>query len=260
MMRHEAGKRLIGFIVLFLGSVELMPVAREFLRALFWDQVIHIVDPIFSIPLNIVFGYGLPLVMVGYGLYLLLGPQKWRSTANWMRAKLNLYLVVAAILAVASIASVALYFWDHSRGPIIWTWGATSPIAFWRNGPEPLLVDSFNIKGKNRWSDPIRIIRASIRSDISLQIIPLSIVKNGQRVIIDNTVVQPGESFTLNSLMSAVNPTWTGQKPYADTFRAEFPKFTFIFEYEGGKPYEVRFAEADLDGYIAEATTQNAPK
>jgi hypothetical protein len=53
--------------------------------------------------------------------------------------------------------------------------------------------------------------------------------------------------------MSSIDQTWVGTRPYAETFRSEFPNFTFVFEYDGGRPYEIRFHQSDIDSYIAAA-------
>jgi len=62
-------EKIAGIFVLLFGATSWTPVGREFLRAIFWDRVVHFVSPIFSMPLNFVLEYGLPaaatVVMIG---------------------------------------------------------------------------------------------------------------------------------------------------------------------------------------------------
>jgi hypothetical protein len=83
------------------------------------------------------------------------------------KAHLNLYLLIAAILLVGAAIAFAGYLIDRSRGPLQWTWDTNSPVGFSMSSGGPLWADAFQIKGRNRWGDPITITKASIRSDIT---------------------------------------------------------------------------------------------
>ncbi len=168
------------------------------------------------------------------------------------KIRLNPWIALTCIGFLALLVGISGYLWDQARGPIIWTWNYNSPLSFWRQGTDPLLVASLNIGGRNRSDASLRITSAIIRTK-SLETIPLSIVRKGTPVPASGEILRAGESFWLHAPMSVVNPEWTGQEPYAETLKGQFNRFTFVFEYEGGKPYVVNFSPDDIAKYIAEA-------
>jgi hypothetical protein len=230
-----------------------VPAVREFVRVVFWDWVLDLMHPTFETIFGTLFDYGFPIGLVIIGLWLLAQGQR-DAVAAWVRRKLNIYLVIAAALGFASIVFVALFIWDRSRGPVLWTWNYNSPISFWKEADAPLKVASFNVVGENRSNDPLTGVSAFIRSDITGQKYPMKILSHGTPG--DATTISPHSNFTLVLDLSAVNPAWNGNT-FAETLRSSLPRFSFIFEYNGGAPYNVQFIQSDIDGYIEEATKIN---
>jgi hypothetical protein len=185
-------------------------------------------------------------------------PNRDTSFLIQLRRKVNPAIAAAIFGGFLVVGGLSYYFWDSSRGPVIWTWGRNSPLSFWRQGSDPLLVNSFSFAGQNRSDDPIKAKRAFVTLD-SAQVIPLLIVVNGTPQPLEGQIIKAGEKFALHSYLAMINPEWTGQRPFASTFRGVISGFVFVFEYEGGEPYKVRFNANDLDRYIAEADVANRP-
>jgi hypothetical protein len=99
--------------------------------------------------------------------YLLFGhPDQPRRIALWAKNKLNWYLVAAVSCAAGCALFIAAYWWDRSRGPIIWTWNENAPLAI-SVSPSKSGVAFFQFIGTNRWDAPIIGIKTWIRSMIT---------------------------------------------------------------------------------------------
>lgn len=114
--------------------------------------------------------------------------------------RVNFAVVTAILGGLLLVGGLSYYFCDRSRGPIVWTWGANSPLSFWRQGSDPLLVYSFNFQGRNRSDDPIRVKSAIVTLDTA-QRIPLMMVVNGTPQPVEGYLIKVGEKFTLHSLL-----------------------------------------------------------
>ena len=96
------------------------------------------------------------------------------AVGTWARAKLNLYLVIAAGFFAAAVIALGLYFWDQSRGPINWDWNVWW-IGWSFSAGQPIRMSNFQIVGYNRWDNPIVIQNAYVRSDIDNRHIDLKL-------------------------------------------------------------------------------------
>jgi hypothetical protein len=164
------------------------------------------------------------------------------STGEWVRRRLNLWLVTAGIGALIMLCAFGGYAWDRSRGPIIWTWSAWW-LGWTKSADSPLKIIGFQIPGHNRWDDPINIEKAYIRSDLNGEEIHLTLrIRRQQEYVIASTPVIPAESdFVLSgNIKQDANIT-------VAEFRERFGRFTFIFNSAIVK----RFYNAGVDEYLA---------
>jgi hypothetical protein len=250
-------QRLIGSIGVVFGGFTWTPVGREFVKAVFWDRVVHVMNPILDPALSLAMDYGPGLLVICIGLYFLIGRDKIARTIGWARVKLNIWVILAVISGIACIGFVIAYFIDLSRGPVVWKFGASSPINTWMNTTDKVLwVEGFHITGQNRWNDPISPTRAFIRSDLNSRTIKLGI-PNAQGIPADVAEFSiPGEAQIL------LRASFTSSDPALHSgislneFRTEFGRFTFFFEWDGGS-YKKQFREADVDHFVQLADQKN---
>lgn len=85
--------RFKAFIFAVLGGATTFPVAREFIKSLFWDRVIHFMNPILESGFLLFQDYGIPACFGIAALYFGIGREKLTSLADWAKRRLNLWLV-----------------------------------------------------------------------------------------------------------------------------------------------------------------------
>jgi hypothetical protein len=166
----------------------------------------------------------------------------------WLVSKqMNYWLVGAGISGLVCIGLIAGYFVDRTREPIIWTWGPSSPVAIAMSSPDFVpRVARFQFIGENRSGDPVVAKHAFVRSDV-----------NGRTIDLPIAGAIPGRrKFNLVYVLPATDDSQTGGMSVA-RFRANFAKFTFVFEYEGGEPFTRTFDEAAVETLLAVAETYN---
>jgi hypothetical protein len=167
---------------------------------------------------------------------------------TWLVSRqMNYWLVGAGISGLFCVALIAGYFVDRAREPIIWTWGPSSPVAVAMSSPDFVpRVARFQFIGENRGGDPVIAKRAFVRSDV-----------DGRTVDLPIAGAIPGRrKFDLVFVLPSTNDSESGGMSVA-RFRAMFPKFTFVFEYEGGAPFTKTFDEAAVESLLAAAETYN---
>lgn len=251
-------KRIFGSVLTLIGASDLAPFGRDFIRAIFWDRVVHVTDPILRASIEFALDYALPIVIVMIGLSLLAGPERRYGYANWLRKKLNIYLVIAGVATLVLVGAVIGYFIDQLRGPIDWVLDSPgSPIEFYRAPDGPLVVSGFRIIGTSRSDLPAPLQSAFIRSDITGETIPFKFGIPGGEIGADEAVVEPHGSVN----MFAAIPASEDQRKTGislDWFTREFGRFTFMLEYADGKKFEKSFSSQDVEILITKAGKQQA--
>lgn len=154
----------------------------------------------------------------------------WSILFHHLRIRLNPYLAIAALGAVIMVGATASYFWDRSRGPILWDWG----FPWLNNNYVPrlnrIVINRFEIVGDNRWDDPIVVSEAFIRSDITNQRIDMDVhLKAGGNTWTSTTTkVVPSKGRFL--LYGKFNPDPSNYQGLPDNeFRDQFGQFSFFF-------------------------------
>ena len=68
-------RKIGGAIIVIIGGASWLPIGREFLKALFWDRVLHMVNPyIEQFRWGYLFDYAPAVFFIAFGLFLLFGP------------------------------------------------------------------------------------------------------------------------------------------------------------------------------------------
>jgi hypothetical protein len=143
-------------------------------------------------------------------------------------------IVVVVCLFVLVEIAVHYYFWDRSRGPILWNYGnANSPLSFERSGVGLLKISAFHMQGTHRGSNPITPTKAYIRSNVSGRTMPMSFEANRP---VNTTTISPGTTFALSAVL--------GGEELAQ-FKKEFSSFTFVFE-SFQRNYSISFDEDEV--------------
>jgi hypothetical protein len=167
---------------------------------------------------------------------------------TWLVSKqMNYWLVGAGIAGMVCVGLIVGYFVDRARDPILWTWGPSSPVAIAMSSPDFVpRVARFQFIGENRSGSPVVAKRAFVRSDA-----------NGRTLDLPIAGAIPGRrKFNLIYVLPATDDSQTGGMSVA-RFRAIFPKFTFVFEFEGGAPFIKTFDEAAVETLLALAESYN---
>jgi hypothetical protein len=115
------------------------------------------------------------------------------------RAKREITVSISPLAAALFVTVLALgvwgwFFYDRSRGPIIWTWDVNLPISIGRSG-DFIGVYAFQMKGFNRSDEPITNINTFVRSNITGDVQPLTFTIKGQQIQPDKVTVPPEVSF-----------------------------------------------------------------
>jgi hypothetical protein len=161
------------------------------------------------------------------------------AVGTWARAKLNLYLVIAAGFFAAAVIALGLYFWDQSRGPINWDWNVWW-IGWSFSAGQPIRMSNFQIVGYNRWDNPIVIQNAYVRSDIDNRHIDLKLYLPRRAGLqpAESQVIPAKQQFTLTGpLVSDGDPMLAAQ------FRQVFGRSSFVFNSEIVR----RFTNREID-------------
>lgn len=240
---HSQGSGFKAFIFAVLGGASTLPIVREFIKSVFWDQVVHVMNPVIAPILLFARDYGFAVAFGLAALYFGIGRDKLPALIDWSKRKLNWYLLVAAVCGCACIAALVGYFWDRSRGPIIFSWNENEPVIIGNQG-DTLGIMAFAFTGANRWSAPITNIKTYVRSNKTAAVTPLLFGTNGSPESAEKIVIPGGSYFNLISVKTLVNP---GMK--VEDFLAETGSFQFSFEYDGGK-FERDFDEAEVRAVI----------
>jgi hypothetical protein len=193
-------------------------------------------------------------VVIAYILFFV-GVFVWFLAKEWTGRRLNLWLACTVLATLVTLGFLIGYAWDRSRGPIIWTFDVSSPIGWSRSAGESLWIMGFQIKGRNRWDEPVVTTNAYIRSDITAESVPLTFNVNGTRVEASKVTIPPEISF----ILSSVFPSSDSKKSAGvsmENFLKNFSRFTFVFEYEGGHSTR-RFSENEVKKFIALADEQS---
>jgi hypothetical protein len=174
-----------------------------------------------------------------WALWVIL-PKRWLTK----RARMNSYLVVAAIFAVCSASALIDYWLDWRGGPMQWDFDF--PLSLSRTPNGPVTVGGFQISGHNTSDNPIRVKAAYIRSDITSHVVPLVVGIPGGNLDASEAVIKP----------SAEVRFWGdypgGPRPAPiDRVLEEFGRFTFVFEYEDGRVYRKNFGPGDIGTMIS---------
>jgi hypothetical protein len=154
----------------------------------------------------------------------------WYAFVHRLRIKLNPWLVAVSLGAVITIGGTSGYFWDRSRGPILWDWS----FRWLNNNYAPTLnrivINRFEIVGDNRWDDPVVVSEAFIRSDITNQRIDMDVhLKAGGNTWTSTTTkVVPSKGRFL--LYGKFNPDPNNYQGLPDNeFKDQFGQFSFYF-------------------------------
>jgi hypothetical protein len=175
----------------------------------------------------------------------------WDSKRSKREITVSFSPLAAALFAtLLTLCAWIWYFYDRSRGPILWTWDASSPIAV-GGSSDDIRVDAFQAKGINRWDEIIYPIKAFIRSDTTGQVLPLFFQGNGP-VEPSKVTIPAGRQFTVSASLPPIDPKYSSSVSRGD-FTKVFPSFTFVFEYEGSEPYKVSFRESDVAKHLDRA-------
>jgi hypothetical protein len=153
-------------------------------------------------------------------------------------------LVAALFVTVLALGTWGWFFYDRSRGPIMWTWDVNLPISLGRSG-DFIGVYAFQMKGLNRSDEPITDIKTFVRSNVTGDVMPLKFTIKGQQVDSDKVTVPPEVSFYL----LAVIPK-EGNGISFDEFKNRFGSFTFTFDYNGGS-FIRKFSSGDVEKILA---------
>jgi len=174
----------------------------------------------------------------------------WYAFIHRLRIKLNPWLVAASLGVIIVIVATAGYFWDLSRGPVIWDWGFRWMNFSYLEDKNRININRFEIVGENRWDDPIVISNAFVRSDITNQNIDMG------AHIWKSSGSNPGWSSTTTNVIPAkgrfllygkFNPDPSNYTGLVDTeFREKFGQFSFFFNSKLVK----RFYASDVDKLI----------
>src|SRR5579872_3600752 len=111
--------RITAAIFGVLGGLSALPFGRELLKNIFWDRVIHFMNPILEPAFQLIQEYSIPAAFFLIALYFGVGRDSLIALVDWSKRKLNWYLVTSIVFGCASIVALALFFWDRSRGPIL---------------------------------------------------------------------------------------------------------------------------------------------
>jgi len=183
--------------------------------------------------------------LVGF-VVIFAGQICWYFLHHHPRTKVNPYIAIAVLGGIIVTAGIGGYFWDKSRGPIIWTWKSESwPIGIARSGDD-YGVYNFGFRGTNRSEKPITRIRTFVRSNITGETIPL-FFSQGQAIAPERVVIPPGESFNLDAVLPKNGPMIS-----FEAFKKDYSNFTFSFEHDGEPPFERTFTESEVNRLIAE--------
>ncbi|MGM4967448.1 hypothetical protein AB7714_28400 [Tardiphaga sp. 1201_B9_N1_1] len=239
--------RFKAFIFAILGGATVLPIGREYIKSLFWDRIVQLMNPVIEPVYSALQNYGIPTVFGISAVYFAIGDSHFIRLRAWGRRMLNWYLVASAVFCAAAVAAIGLYFWDRSRGPIIFSWKAPAPIMLGRSG-DVYKIDGFQVSGENRWDAPISNIRTYIRSNKTAKIVPLMFMTNGPPQPADRIVIQGNRPFGLVSV-SVIIPE---QSPSIEAFLLEFPSFLFSFEADGVRVSR-NFDEAEVNLLVSDA-------
>lgn len=206
------------------------------------------------------------ILLIGSGVVFVLGARIEGFSLRWGRPhlgalKLNIYVAIMIASALVFAAASVTYFIDRAKGPILWTWGPTSPLGTSMSTGEPLWIDGFSIRGENRSDEPIVPKKAYVRSDLNGQIIPLKFSGSNGPVELDNAVISSRRKFFLGALLPSRDERHSSGIS-VEAFRADFPSFTFVFEQEGSPAFSKQFDESAVEALItaAERTNRDALK
>jgi hypothetical protein len=156
-------------------------------------------------------------------------------------------LATAVVVTLLALGTWGWFFYDRSRGPIIWTWNENNPLSIGRSG-DVYGIYAFSFTGFNRSNEPISKIKAFIQSKITGEVTPLGFAA-GQLIPAEKVVIPPEVKFFLHAVLPGAKD---GAGISFDNFRKDFSRFTFSFEYEGGK-FVKTFDEAEVNQVIAES-------
>jgi hypothetical protein len=174
----------------------------------------------------------------------------WYGIFHHLRIKLNPWLIGVSFGAIIMIGATAGYFWDQSRGPILWDWNFRWINYGYLAARNRIEISRFEIVGENRWDDPIIILSAFVRSDITNENINMNV--HLWRSDGDN----PGWSPTTTDIIPAkgrfllygkFNPDPDRYDGILDNeFKERFGQFSFFFNSKLVK----RFYASDVDKLI----------
>lgn len=165
---------------------------------------------------------------------------------------LNLYFLIMGLSALVFTGALTSYLVDRSRGPIEWTFDENSPLGHSRSSGGPLWIDDFQIKGRNRWKEPISSIQTFVRSDINNRTLQLQFSGLGSGLVpAENVIIPPETPFILIAIIPSTDQK-KSQGIIVDEFRSEFGRFTLVFNYDG-KKFVKHFSESEVERFISRA-------
>ena len=212
--------------------------------SLFWFAVDRLIGP------NLVYAWGaLALSIVLAIVGLVLAGREWpslRILAGSGRGQKVTPFTIALLVSLVAALTWAWYFWDKNRGPIVWIDDENSPLSFTRSGDSPTFVYAFQIKGRNRSSDPINPMDAFVKSNINGTILPLQFNADGRPVSEKVIAPSPNGDFVLIAVLPSTKGPYSGGFTFAE-FRRDFGSFTINFTYEGGPPITRRLERAKVN-------------
>lgn len=219
--------------------------ARKFFDNYVWSKVIDIAEPFAAPVWHFLLDWGPSLALFMWALYLSLSPAE-RALWIYRAKRMNVWLLIGgAGAAIFGIGAVG-FWWDNSRGPIIWLLDlpASPPVAWTRYNDGPVVFGRFEMTGINRWEDPVNPTEAYIQSNVTSTRVPLTFA-NGMPITVGT--IQPGAKFMLYSVKPWYNPE---SRPSLAELKKTFASFTFVFK-SPTKDYSIRFEESDVDSYFA---------
>jgi hypothetical protein len=184
-----------------------------------------------------------------------------------MRHK-RLVAISIVLVGVTFVGCAAWYFWPTNSGlvtgPIEWTFhDGASPVAFSAAVGEPLWADAFQFSGQNKTDEPISIVKAFVRSDITLRELALQFTggPGGSLLPAEGSEIISHGRFHLVAFIPPNDPKRT-EGILAEKFRVDFHRFTFILQYDGDKFIKQHYSADEVDKLISigEAVNREALK
>lgn len=185
-------------------------------------------------------------LIVGLGLIW------WDTRRPWKEITVSISpLAAALVISALALGAWGWFFYDRSRGPIVWVTSTGSPIGFQKAVGAPLLVSGFYLIGNNKTDRPVTFKDAYLRSDNTDQTVRFKIGVPGEDITPEEATLQPLGNINMYGRYPAPDAEQVGIS--IDRFRSEFGRFTFHVEYSDGRIYERHYSASEVDDLIKQA-------